>query len=393
MATNPASAVWVDTDDDLSALVTRHQNCSTYALDTEFMSGVTFAPVLALVQLAVDDVLYLIDPLACDVRLLAPLLNSPALMIAHAPRADLELLVRETSTRPSRLFDTQLAGQLLGYSSPSLATVASRLCDVELDKSARLSDWTVRPLGAEPLRYAASDVAYLHDIYRAQVRLLKSNNKLAWLEEECEALRTLDYSAPDPERAWLRLKGLTGMSAGDRQRAREIAKWRQVAAERRDRTPSRVMTDDALLALVRRPPKSVDDLRSTRSLGKLSDKEARSLLEAIAGAPATSPAVLERSAALDHDIDMVVTLLLSCVTQLGHDARIDPSLLATRADIAAFVSRNPSRIDSGWRSQVLSPVLQKIIDGAVDIRVAKGGKFLSLVDGETGELVRVGAAQ
>src|SRR5207237_5202274 len=119
-------------------------------------------PRVALVQLLWGTgPVALIDPQAVDLHPLAALLDGPGIAVAHAADQDIEVLELVTGTVPRALFDTQVAAGFLGFSTPSLGSLAERLLGLRLPKGDRISDWTVRPLSDAQLAYAAADVAYL----------------------------------------------------------------------------------------------------------------------------------------------------------------------------------------------------------------------------------------
>ena len=113
---------------------------------------------MALVQIAWDDQIVLIDPLAIDLKPLKALMDSDALAVLHAATQDLEVLEQACGAIPMRLFDTQIAAGFLGLSTPSLAYLHERELGVPLAKGSRFTDWLERPLGTAQLDYAASDV-------------------------------------------------------------------------------------------------------------------------------------------------------------------------------------------------------------------------------------------
>src|SRR4051812_12243834 len=150
--------------DEVVAAVAALPATAGYALDTEFHRERTYWPRLALIQLAWDDQLVLIDPLAVDVTPLAKVLRSPAMFVAHAADQDLEVLELACGAVPERIFDTQVAAGFLGLVSPSLASLAEKLLGLRLLKGDRLTDWSRRPLTADQQDYAAADVAHLLEI-------------------------------------------------------------------------------------------------------------------------------------------------------------------------------------------------------------------------------------
>ncbi len=185
---------WIDDDRALAELVSILVDEPAYGLDTEFMSERTYWPQLCLVQVSWADGVALVDPLACDVRALEAVLQAPGTMITHAGASDLPILDRAIGSRPSALFDVQLAAGFVGLGLPSLGTLVSALLDIRLDKSEQLADWSKRPLSEATRRYAAADVEYLFPMTEALQRRLQKLGREEWAASECDVLRT----APRP---------------------------------------------------------------------------------------------------------------------------------------------------------------------------------------------------
>ena len=81
----------------------------------------------------------------------------------HAASQDLPCLA-EVGFRPRQLFDTELAGRLLGYPRVALGTLVEEVLGFHLEKGHSAADWSVRPLREEMLRYAALDVEVLIEL-------------------------------------------------------------------------------------------------------------------------------------------------------------------------------------------------------------------------------------
>src|SRR6202011_5075026 len=93
------------------------------------------------------------------------------------------------------------------------------------DKTHRFTDWSRRPLSAEQMHYAVSDVTHLRDVFTALDADLKKRGRSNWVSEEMDVLtspRTYDFH---PERAWERLKTRV-------RKPRELAVLMEVAAAR-----------------------------------------------------------------------------------------------------------------------------------------------------------------
>src|SRR5487761_768282 len=134
-----------------------HKGAGFVAVDTEFVRERTYWPILCLVQVAGPEGAAAIDALApgIDLAPLFALMADPAILkVFHAARQDVEIFVNLTGEVPAPLFDTQVAAMVCGFGeAASYETLASKLGGAHIDKSARFTDWSHRPLSERQLRY------------------------------------------------------------------------------------------------------------------------------------------------------------------------------------------------------------------------------------------------
>jgi ribonuclease D len=358
-----------------------------YAVDTEFHRERTYFPTVALVQIKWADEIALVDPLAVDLRPLAPVLTGPGLAVMHAASQDLEVLQRACGVVPSRLFDTQLAAGFLGFATPSLASLSERILGIELPKASRLTDWLRRPLGDDQQRYAAADVDHLLELTSRLRDELAAVGRLAWAEEECEELRSRGWGPPNPDDAWLRLKEGRALKGKARGVAREVAAWRERRAAEIDQPVRHVLSDLAIVGIATNPPRTVEQLRRVRGLderlvrGQLGEQ----LLAAVErGRARPDDPRPPRREEVERDQRPAVALVSAWLSQLGRDLRIDPMLLATRADLGAFLAGDPNaRLASGWRRDLLGDPVRRLLEGEFALAFdGNGGLELERRSGE-----------
>ncbi|MGH7123213.1 MAG: ribonuclease D, partial [Stellaceae bacterium] len=145
----------------LAAFCERQMQTDFVTVDTEFMRDRTYWPVLCLVQVAGPEEAAAIDPLSdgIDLAPLLKLLADPAVLkVFHAARQDVEIFHKLMGSVPMPLFDTQVAAMVCGFGeSASYETLAGKLAGARIDKSARFTDWSHRPLTDRQIHYALSD--------------------------------------------------------------------------------------------------------------------------------------------------------------------------------------------------------------------------------------------
>ncbi|HTA02884.1 MAG TPA: ribonuclease D, partial [Streptosporangiaceae bacterium] len=140
----------VDSADDLAAATAAlGAGSGPVAVDAERASGFRYGHRAFLVQFRRQGAgTVLIDPVACpDLSALdAALADTEAVL--HAASQDLPCL-SELGFRPRRLFDTEVAGRLLGYPRVGLATMVESILGLGLEKTHSAADWSTRPLPEE----------------------------------------------------------------------------------------------------------------------------------------------------------------------------------------------------------------------------------------------------
>ena len=230
------------------------------AVDAERASGFRYGHRAFLVQLRRRGAgTILIDPVACpDLSGLDAAL-ADAEVVLHAASQDLPCLA-ELGFRPRRLFDTELAGRLLGFPRVGLGALVESVLGWTLEKGHAAADWSVRPLPAELLRYAALDVELLVELRDALAVMLAAQGKTEWARQEFAAVLAAKPPGPRPD-PWRRTSGIhrvhtrRGLAI-----VRELWEERDKIARRRDLSPGRVLPDTAIVEAARTLPGSQADL-------------------------------------------------------------------------------------------------------------------------------------
>jgi ribonuclease D len=217
------------------------------AIDAERASGYKYSARAYLIQLRREGAgSALVDPIAFDD--LTPLVKAleGTEWILHAASQDLACLA-EVGLRPSALFDTELAGRLLGYPRVGLATLVEEVLGRRLRKEHSAVDWSTRPLPRPWLEYAALDVEPLVELRAALHEQLVESGKWEWARQEFDHLIQMGPAEPRRE-PWRRTSGLHKVR-GRRALAAVRALWhaRDDIAAQRDVTPGRIIPDSAIV--------------------------------------------------------------------------------------------------------------------------------------------------
>lgn len=209
---------------------------------------------LCLIQVCDGTNVYLIDPLRVgDLGAFLAILEDPAIeIISHGPQSDIVLLDYLYGRRPTRVFDTEKAAQLLGYENTSLSFLLERHFGISKNMKVRVSDWNQRPLTEQMLNYAAKDVAYLHQLRERMLAELEEKGRVEWLFEECKELEDIRYRKKDNPH----MEIPNANKLGDRQAMvlKVIYELRDQIARELDKPAYYIIPNNKLVELAAAPP-------------------------------------------------------------------------------------------------------------------------------------------
>ena len=351
------------------------------AIDTEFLREKTYYPKTCLVQIGIEGMIAIIDPLAlASLKPLArPFTNPDILKIFHACSQDMEILLRETGVLPAPVFDTQIAATLLGKNQqPSYALLVSQYCDVELAKKDSFTDWSHRPLSPSQIRYAAEDVLYLPVIHEKMVEALKSKDRLAWLTESFEELSEPDRYITDPYTRFLKLNRVNQLKNRQLAAAREVAAWRELEAQSRNIPRKWILSDEQIVEACRREATTLDELYMVRGMREsLSTNKARKVLECIKkglNCPEDELPHIQKKAKSEQNVDAIVDVLSGIARKVARENDIAPQTLAPHSELVALARGHWDECElmKGWRRHMLGEGLVAFMEGKCTLRIAEG---------------------
>ncbi|MEO0809426.1 MAG: ribonuclease D [Pseudomonadota bacterium] len=351
-------------------------------VDTEFLREQTFWPQLCLIQMAGPELEFLVDPLAngIDLKAFYDLMADPSVVkVFHAGRQDIEIVFAGAGLIPAPLFDTQIAAMVCGFGeSVGYVNLVKKILGIDLDKGARFTDWSRRPLTDRQLAYALADVTHLRDIYAFLVKELETSGRSHWVSEEMATLSSPDTYRSPPEDAWKRLK----MRVKNKQSFAiliELAAWRETVAQTQDVPRSRILRDEALYDIANQAPTTVEKLSGLRSLShgfsrsvkaqEILDAVKRGLESHVDDIPAL-PNGRQLSAEASAFIDLLRVLLRANAAR----HRVAPKLIADSGDLEAIAMENEPNIPAlkGWRRELFGEDALRLKKGATALTVENG---------------------
>jgi ribonuclease D len=264
-----------------------------FAVDAERASGFRYSNRAYLLQIRRAGAgTVLIDPVnhgGDPVVTLAPVAKVLATdeWVLHAADQDLPCLA-EIGMRPTKLYDTELAGRLAGYDKVNLAAMVQRLLGLHLMKGHGAADWSKRPLPPDWLNYAALDVEVLLELRHAIAAVLEEQHKSDWAAQEFDHLRMYE-AMPTRRDRWRRTSGIHKIrDARALAAVRELWTTRDHIAQRRDIAPGRILPDAAIVNAATADPDTVEKLTALPVFGGSRQRRMANVwLEALARARTT----------------------------------------------------------------------------------------------------------
>ena len=348
-----ASFEYLDTVPAVDRFTDEIGGVTELALDTEGASFHRFVDRIYLLQLSTRDRHAVIDPLPIGSPAgLGALLESPHVeVVFHDADYDLRLLQQDYGWHITHIFDTRVAAQLLGYTAFGLAALLERFFDVKLDKKHQRADWSMRPLSADMLDYAAHDTRFLLELKDKMSAELERAGRMAWAREEFGLLEGTRWAEEAPGQGYLKLKGARDLNRRELAVLRELVPWRDEVAGQLDRATFRVLGNEQLLDIAKTHPSTRDALGTIKGMPRgILDQRGNALLDAVKRGLAVAESDLPkfpRAARWDRDpdFDARVTALKTARDSAAKRLALDPGVLCSRDRMEAVARRNPLTVE------------------------------------------------
>lgn len=367
------------------------------AVDTEFMRENTFWPELCLIQVADINHAAAIDPLAHGIDL-GPLMdlltgNEDMLKVFHAGGQDVEIIFNITGKTPHPIFDTQIGAMALGQAEQvGYSNLVEAWAGVQLDKGARFTDWSRRPLDKRQIDYAIGDVTHLAQIFPRMLQKLVKTGRGHWLDEEMEKLADPANYDLDPNDAWQRIK-LPSKKPEVLGRLQALAAWREREARSKNLPRGRIVKDETLADIAAHPPRHQDDLGKVRGLSatwKTNDIGAR-MMDALADAQPMHrdalPIAAPRGPGMGKDGALVGDLLKLLLKIRTRELNMASRLVARSDDLELLAAgvRDGLPLLQGWRFEVFGKDALELVEGRMGFAVVDGRLVMTRTARETAE--------
>ncbi len=258
---------YIDNTDDLINICEEiKKNANIVAVDTEFIKQTEYFPTLSIIQISFfnGEVMKncIIDVLAkgIDLSALKEIFSSEKIKkVFHSCSQDLEGLYHIFGEIPCAVEDTQIMAEFCGMKSnlsyTDLIKEALAII-VRKDRELQISDWMIRPLSEEQLKYAANDVDYLLELYIKLLQKLDLNKNFQYYRAEIEERYGQNMiEKAIQESSWRRIRFKIGNKTNLYMNLlKQICRLRESLAMKHNIVKNAIMSDSILkLALVNQP--------------------------------------------------------------------------------------------------------------------------------------------
>jgi ribonuclease D len=340
------------------------------ALDTESNSLHHYPEQFCLIQIASSNKVYLIDVIALsDIEPLRGILEDASIeKVIHSADYDVRCLDRYSGLHICNLYDPGVAARFTGIVQFGLAALTKDLLGITITKSKRLQtgDWGRRPLSAEAIDYAASDVRYLVALREILLQRLRKLGRETWVAEECDRIEEIRYIAPNLETAYLLVKGARELDGRGLAVLKSLYLFREGEAQRWHRPPFFVIPDGALIFLATNPQADLSQVPGLDPiwLKRFGQGLRQAIHEGLIAPPVLRLPRIEFVRPTEAQVRRL-SRLKEWRQSLGSSLSLDPSLLWPMASLERL-AREPGSLNTemaleiirNWQREVVAPSLR-----------------------------------
>ena len=261
----------------------------------------------------------------------------------------------------------------------SYGNLVSRSLNKTIDKGETRTDWRKRPLSDRQIAYALSDVIHLKRLYQKLSKQLDKLGRTEWFEDEMEDWQ-IHLCKTHDEPQWRRVSGISNLKPPALAIVRELWLVRDDAAEKKNRSPKRILPDDLIVELAKRGSADIKRLKAIRGFeNRVNRSMTTPILEAIERANSLPddelPKRLPRGKSTN--LGLLGQFLSTALNVVCRDQSIAPSLVGTANDVRTMAAwklgmispKDKPALATGWRSEMIGKLIERVLDGTIAIRV------------------------
>tara|TARA_Y100001970_G_scaffold254661_1_gene330617 strand:- start:7067 stop:8128 length:1062 start_codon:yes stop_codon:yes gene_type:complete len=340
---------------DIKNIFKELKKSNLLGIDTEFIREKTYYPILSLIQVAVNNNVFIFDCVKenKNLKILREILKDDKYVkIFHDSEQDIEIINDFFNIDLKNYFDTQLANAFLDEElSISYKKLVSRYLNINIDKEQQTSNWLRRPLNKKQIKYAANDVIYLEQIYSIILNQLKNEKKHNWFIEEQKKIRKNILYKKDENNSWEKIK-LNDNANIDEKLLMKISKFREKISRERNIPKNWFLRDRNIIRLSSKLIKNIGDLKNENLTSNrfFSDYDYQLLYKNFSGHKLN----LKKIKSYKYDIKTHQKILENISKKLN----ISQFLIANKKDLENHFGQNKVKIN-GWRKKIFEDIKAK----------------------------------
>ena len=343
-------------------------SCQWIAIDTEFMRTNTFYAELSLIQVFTDQGEgAIIDPLAIDdlSSLWALLSNDNLLKVFHSARQDIEILYQQSGTMPANIFDTQIAALFLGHGDlAGLAKVLKAELNIDIPKDQCRTNWSQRPLTPAQLDYAINDVKYLAPLYERLLTQLTTEQQLALQDDFNYFLQPSLYDN-NVAKTNERIKKANQLAPKNHAISNALAQWRENYAIEHNKPRKWALSDDCILSIAKRPPKTTGVLYNVPNIKASSVKSFGeqwiNIIDQVFEQPETWPTKQVITFNPSEQENVFISLGQAICQQLAINHGLNVNNIANKQQLLNLIRQPEKTHFLGWRFLLLEQPFKSLL--------------------------------
>jgi ribonuclease D len=341
--------VWIDTPQDLDKLTSTLANESIFAVDTESNSLFAYREQVCLIQISTETDDYLIDPLALKhVDPLGALFSDPRIeKVFHAGEYDLICLKRDYGFEFNNLFDTMVAGRILGREVFGLSGMLEAEFGIALDKKWQRANWGIRPMPPAQLAYARMDSHFLIPLRNRIKQDLIDSGRLELAEEDFHRLERTPIPQVNGEKEiYWKLANRQDLTSQQMIILQHLCEYRENLARKADLPAFKILTNEALIEIAQAAPANNEELEKVSGLSlRLRQRYAEGLLECVARGQHGKPPRRPSHPRKDDKLIQRMDALKSWRKKTAADFHVESDVILPREVVEQVAAINPRSRD------------------------------------------------
>jgi ribonuclease D len=336
---------------------------SLIAVDTESNSLHAYQEQVCLIQFSVQRGDYLVDPITLqDLSPLAPVFsNSRIEKIFHAAEYDLICLQRDFNFQFANIFDTMVAARILGWKKYGLSAILGEHFGIRVNKKYQRSNWGRRPLTPEMLHYAQLDTHFLIPLRNQMKAALVEKN--LWPLAKEDFLRACHVTAVPPvpkDELCFRVNGSHELSSQEMAVLQELCLYRDRVAARLDRPLFKVISNQILIDIAIKKPRSMDELGGVFGVRSwLLRNYGQGVISAVQRGLTTEPPKPPKRPRHSHDFVERLEALRNWRKHKARKMGVESDVILPRDVMEHIVQANPRSMKALSRAMALLPWREK----------------------------------